>query len=223
MKSILKPIGLICLLFIMFAFTMDKPVKIIFFGDSITQMGVDLGGYIDRMNKALVEKGEAGNYELIGAGIGGNKVYDLYLRLEEDVLAKSPDKVVIWVGVNDVWHKAMGTGTDIDKFEKFYEAIIKKLEEKKIGIILCTPASIGERNDFSNTQDGDLNQYSKIIRTLAAKHQCQLCDFRSIFHEYSLQHNPDNLNKGILTTDGVHLNDKGNQLVCDSLLGMILR
>jgi lysophospholipase L1-like esterase len=201
---------------------MDKPVKIIFFGDSITQMGVDPGGYIDRMNKALVEKGKANNYELIGAGIGGNKVYDLYLRLEDDVLSKSPDKVVIWVGVNDVWHKAMGTGTDIDKFEKFYEAIIKKLEEKKIEVILCTPACIGERNDFSNSQDGDLNQYSKVIRSLSAKHQCKLCDFRSIFHDYSLQHNPDNLNKGILTTDGVHLNDKGNQLVCDSLLAFVL-
>ncbi|MBK7172074.1 MAG: G-D-S-L family lipolytic protein [Bacteroidales bacterium] len=224
MKSLLKPIGWISLLFIMFAFTMDKPVKIIFFGDSITQMGVDPGGYIDRMNQALVAKGKSDAFELKGAGIGGNKVYDLYLRLEEDVLSKSPDKVVIWVGVNDVWHKSsMGTGTDIDKFEKFYEAIIKKLEEKKIEIILCTPASIGERNDFSNTQDGDLNQYSKIIRSLAEKHQCQLCDFRTIFHEYSLKHNPENLNKGILTTDGVHLNEKGNQLVCDSLMEMILK
>jgi lysophospholipase L1-like esterase len=56
-------------------------------------------------------------------------VYDLYLRLEEDVLKKRPDVVVIWIGVNDVWHKTiLGTGTDADKFEKFYTAIINKLK-----------------------------------------------------------------------------------------------
>lgn len=221
MKQLTKTAILTGILFCLLAFTMDKPVRIIFFGDSITQMGVDPGGYIDLMNKTLAEKGQSGKFELIGAGIGGNKVYDLYLRLEDDVLSRSPDKVVIWVGVNDVWHKSMGTGTDADKFEQFYEAIIRKLEAKNISMILCTPAAIGERTDYSNQQDGDLNYYSKIIRRLAEKHRCKLCDFRKIFHDYSLKNNPDNLEKGILTTDGVHLNEKGNALVCSELLNLI--
>jgi hypothetical protein len=34
-------------------------------------------------------EGKIDNYEFIGAGIGGNKVYDLYLRMESDVLAKN--------------------------------------------------------------------------------------------------------------------------------------
>ncbi|RZL99706.1 MAG: G-D-S-L family lipolytic protein, partial [Pedobacter sp.] len=72
--------------------------KIIFFGDSITQQGVRPNGYVDRLKKAIP------GFEVIGAGIGGNKVYDLYLRLEEDVLNKKPSTVVIYVGVNDVWH-----------------------------------------------------------------------------------------------------------------------
>ncbi len=120
------------------------------------------------MQDLLTKNGTAAQYELIGAGIGGNKVYDLFLRMEDDVLAKNPDMVVIWVGVNDVWHKASyGTGTDPDKFEKFYTAVIKKLQAKNIKVALVTPAAIGERNDFSNQQDGDLNQYSNIIRRLA--------------------------------------------------------
>jgi lysophospholipase L1-like esterase len=219
MKTMMKSGILLCFLFLLIAFTMDKPVRIIFFGDSITQMGIDPGGYIDRMNKSLQSTGKAGSFELIGAGIGGNKIYDLYLRMDEDVLAKSPDKVFIWVGVNDVWHKSsMGTGTDADKFEKFYEAVIRKLEARNIKAILCTPATIGERTDYSNQQDGDLNKYSTIIHSLATKYNCQLCDFRKIFHDYNLLHNPDNLEKGILTTDGVHLNEKGNQLVSDTLM-----
>ena len=223
MKLFFRPLLLVTVLFLTISMTMDKPIRVIFFGDSITQMGADPGGYIDRMNATLKGKGLASRYELIGAGIGGNKVYDLYLRMEEDVMSKSPDIVVIWVGVNDVWHKSsFGTGTDADKFEKFYEAIIKKLEVKNIRVILCTPSTIGEKTDFSNQQDGDLNKYSAIIRNLALKHNCKLCDFRKIFHDYELTFNTENLEKGILTMDGVHLNEKGNQLVAEKLIALIM-
>ncbi|HEY6899950.1 MAG TPA: GDSL-type esterase/lipase family protein, partial [Puia sp.] len=127
------------------ALTFKKPQKVIFFGDSITQQGAKPGGYITRMRDALAKAGNT-NYELVGAGVGGNKIYDLYLRMDEDVLSQNPDIVFIYIGVNDVWHKASyGTGTDPDKFEKFYAAIINKLLDKHIRVILCTPAVIGEK------------------------------------------------------------------------------
>jgi lysophospholipase L1-like esterase len=154
----------------------------------------------------------------VGAGIGGNKVYDLYLRMDDDVLAKNPDMVVIWIGVNDVWHKrSYGTGTDQDKFEKFYNAIIKKLKDRNIKVYLCTPAAIGEKTDFTNELDGDLNQYSVIIRNIAMKNNCTLIDLRRSFLTYLLSHNPENKEKGILTIDRVHLNDAGNQFVAEEI------
>jgi lysophospholipase L1-like esterase len=200
-----------------------KPKRVIFFGDSITQMGVNPGGYIIKMGELLEQKGLSKDYELIGAGIGGNKVYDLYLRLEDDVLSKNPDIVFIWVGVNDVWHKASsGTGTDADKFEKFYTAIIKKLQEKGVRVILVTPACIGERTDFTNQQDGDLNKYAQIIRVLAKNYKCELVDLRETFLSYNLKNNPENKESGILTVDRVHLNPKGNELVADKMLEVLL-
>ncbi|HNU87886.1 MAG TPA: GDSL-type esterase/lipase family protein, partial [Ferruginibacter sp.] len=148
----------------------------------------------------------------------GNKVYDLFLRLEDDVLKKEPAIVVIYIGVNDVWHKRTGgTGTDADKFERFYSAMIKKLKEKNIQVVLCTPAVIGERTDFSNEQDGDLNKYSNIIRDIAAKNSLPLVDLRKAFLDYNLKNNTANKESGILTTDRVHLNAKGNQLVADEI------
>jgi isoamyl acetate esterase len=130
--------------------------------------------------------------------------------------------VVVYVGVNDVWHKATsGTGTDADKFVKFYQAVIKKLKDRNIRIILCTPAAIGEKTDFSNSQDGDLNEYSKLIRSLAQKNNLPLVDLRAKFLEYNLKNNPDNKDRGILTTDRVHLNEKGNQLVADEMWKLI--
>ena len=101
------------------SFSHQQKKRIVFFGDSITQAGVQPTGYITKLTQLLTGKNIGNNYELIGAGIGGNKAYDLYLRMDDDVLAKKPDAVVIWVGVNDVWHKrTYGTGTDADKFEK---------------------------------------------------------------------------------------------------------
>ena len=201
-----------------------KPLKIVFFGDSITQAGVNPGGYIDKMKTMLDKNGIKDNYQLIGAGIGGNKIYDLFLRLEEDVLAQNPDVVVIWVGVNDVWHKrTFGTGTDADKFEKFYVALIRKLQSQSIKVIVATPAAIGEKTDFTNELDGDLNKYSQILRDVAAKYDCPVADLRKEFLKYNLEKNLGNKESGILTTDRVHLNDVGNQFVADIMYKLIVK
>ena len=198
--------------FISFAFMPDKKIKVVFFGDSITEAGVKPNGFITIDDSLLNPPGHA-RYELIGAGVSGNKVYDLYLRMEEDVISLTPDIVVIWIGVNDVWHKKMGTGTDADKFERFYLALVKKLKAAHAQIIVCTPAMIGEKYDNTNEQDGDLNKYAEIIRKIAASQQLTLVDMRKDFEEYEKLHNPNNLDRGILTADGVHLNDAGNQFV----------
>ena len=204
------------------ALPVQKKQQVIFFGDSITQMGVNPGGYIRLIDSLCKGEGLSNKFGFAGSGIGGNKVYDLYLRMEEDVLLKNPDLVIIYIGVNDVWHKSLtGTGTDADKFEKFYEAIIKKLKARNIKLILCTPAVIGEKTDHSNPQDGDLNQYSKMIRAMAIKNNLPLADLRNIFRDYNLKNNPENQTKGILTTDGVHLNSRGNQLVAEEIWKLI--
>lgn len=200
------------------SFKGDKKKKIVFFGDSITEAGVNKGGYIDVLNQEINKKGLSDKYELVGAGVSGNKIYDLYLRLEKDVLDQHPDVVVIWVGVNDVWHKAdFGTGTDYDKYGKFYDAVVKKIQATGAKVVVVTPAAIGERTDYSNSQDGDLNMYSNWIRKYAADNNLGLVDLRKSFHEYSVANNPKNADRGILTTDRVHLNVKGNAFVAEEM------
>ncbi len=206
-----------CLL-ITFMGMKSKSKKIIFFGDSITQMGVEPGGYVDLIKKTL----NPTSYEVIGAGIGGNKVYDLYLRLEDDVLNKKPDLVVIYIGVNDVWHKQTShTGTDADKFVKFYQALINKIQANGASVVMCTPAVIGEKKNGANEMDAELDKYSAAIRELATKNKLPLCDLRKLFTAYDLQNNPEDLQKGILTTDGVHLNEKGNKTLAATLLPFV--
>lgn len=196
----------------------------VFFGDSITEAGVQAGGYIAQIRDSLRAAGKDKQFDLLGAGIGGNKVYDLYLRLEEDVLDRKPDVVVLYVGVNDVWHRQMfGTGTDADKFQKFYLALIQKFQKKGIKVIVCTPACIGERLGGKNQMDSELDRFSQIIRIVAAEKQTPVCDLRSSFMRYIEQHNQEDVESGVLTTDGVHLNDKGNALVASMVLQELLK
>lgn len=221
MKQITKI--LLFLSFILFSFTHPpKKIKVLFFGDSITQAGVQPNGYIVKMDSIIKQAHLPDSIQLMGAGVSGNKVYDLYLRMEDDVLSKNPDVVIIYVGINDVWHKASsGTGTDADKFEKFYRAIIKKLQAKNIKVIVCTPSVIGERTDNSNQQDGDLNNYSNIIRKIASDLSLPVCDLRKVFADYLKANNPTNAEKGILTGDRVHLTEKGNIFVASEMWKVI--
>jgi lysophospholipase L1-like esterase len=224
MRILFRLLQIVLVAFPLLAMQQDKPLRVIFFGDSITQAGVGPKGYITMMTETLKTNNQSNQYELMGAGIGGNKIYDLYLRMDDDVLAKKPDVVFVYIGINDVWHKSSsGTGTDPDKYVKFYEAIIKKLKAQNIRIILCTPTVIGEKNDNSNMQDGDLNQYSKIIRDIASKNNLQLCDLRKAFQDYLVQNNPENKEKDILTSDRVHLNETGNKFLADRMMEALMK
>jgi len=218
MKTLIKTS--ILLSFCLFALTSMtfKLKRIIFFGDSITQQGVSKNGYVTLIKKSL----DSTKYDIIGAGIGGNKVYDLYLRLEDDVLNKKPDLVVIYVGINDVWHKQSShTGTDYDKYLKFYQALINKIQGVGSKVVLVTPSVVGEKKDGTNELDADLNKYAEGIRALAAKNNLPVCDLRKIFADYEVKNNPEDKEKGILTVDRVHLNETGNKLVADQLLPLV--
>ena len=200
------------------AFNYSNKRKVIFFGDSITQIGAGSGGYIRLMETIVQKEGLADQYELVGAGISGNKVSDLYLRLEEDVLKHNPAIVVIYIGINDIWHKRLnGSGTEFGKYAQFYEAMIKKLQAAGIKIIICTPSVIGERKDMSNEQDGELNMYSDWLRFYAKTNQIPCVDLRTLFVNYLIANNPKNVEKGFLTNDRVHLNAAGNQFVAEEI------
>ena len=118
---------------------LDDNDRIVFFGDSITLLGVKPNGYITLIKDSLSKKFPS--IEIIGAGIGGNKVPDLQARIDADVIAKNPTIVVIYIGINDVWHFITPgqVGTPKDKYEAGLEEIIGKIQKTRARVILCTP------------------------------------------------------------------------------------
>ena len=59
---------------LLIAFMPQKKKRVMFFGDSITQQGVESGGYINRIDSMCRLESKSSQYEFVGAGIGGNKV-----------------------------------------------------------------------------------------------------------------------------------------------------
>lgn len=158
--------------------------------------------------------------EVIGAGISGNKVSDLEKRLERDVLSKQPTVVVIYIGINDVWHgeNDPAKGTLPERFESGLGGIVDRIKASGARVILATPSLIGERKDGANKLDGKLDQYAGITRKLAAEKKTGLADLRRAFLEHVAKNNPENRESGILTSDRVHLNDAGNRFVASEML-----
>ena len=196
---------------------------IVFLGDSITKYGVRPGGYVTLTREAIAKACPDLNIQVIGAGVGGHKVPDCQERLDRDVLQKKPTIVVIYIGINDVWHWTLpGTrdigGTKREDFDSGLRDMIKRINGVGARVILCTPTVIGEKLDGANPCDKMLEEYSKISRKVAKDTGCQLLDLREAFTAYIQQHNTNNVDKGILTRDTVHLNAKGNALVSELVL-----
>ena len=209
----------------------NQPVKIVFLGDSITQQAEDFeDGFISLIRQNLVQN----KFELVGKGISGNKVSDLLTRYKSDVIDLNPDIVFIYIGINDVWHKYdFGTGSDIDLYEKGLRTIISDIKSLGSKIVLCTPTVIGENtgdfvlgNQFKDVEtmekmNGDLDTFSEVVRKLSNEYGTELLDLRKVFMDYLAENNINNDAAGILTTDGVHLNEQGNKLIADQMIKFI--
>ena len=202
---------------------LKKGERIVFLGDSITQAGVGPKGYVTLVKKALAKRHEALGIEVIGAGISGNKVPDLQRRVAKDVIARKPTLVVIYIGINDVWHgeRDPARGTSKEKFEAGLKEVVKKITAAGARVLLCTPSVIGEKKAGANKNDARLDDYAAITRKVAKELKLPLCDLRKAFVEHLKSHNPKDADKSVLTSDGVHLNDAGNKFVAEQILKAI--
>lgn len=192
--------------------------RIVFLGDSITQQGAGPNGYVTLVRQSLTDRRKDLNIEVIGAGISGNKVPDLEKRLEKDVLSKKPTIVFIYIGINDVWHSLSGRGTSKENYEQGLRRIIKSINDTGARTILCTATVIGEKLDGANPLDKQLDEYCEISRKVAADTKSQLVDLRKAFLDHLKKNNSANADRGILTTDTVHLNAAGNRFVAGEML-----
>lgn len=197
--------------------------RVIFLGDSITQDGAEPGGYVTLFREAINVIHPDWQIEIVGAGVSGNTVSDIALRLDGDVLVKKPTIVVIYIGINDTLHAAaeVAEGVSANAYRQGLTDVIDRITAAGARPVVCTPSVLGERIDGTNPHDKILDKFCAMSRAVADEKHVQLIDLRKQFVEHLRRHNEKNVDRGILTSDTVHLNAVGNQFVAHQMLSAL--
>lgn len=200
----------------------DSPLKdgmkIVFFGDSITEAG----GYIQILRQRLDEARPGHGIRLVNRGHSGYRVPMIQPLLQAEVLDEQPDAVVIYIGINDVWHHDKGKGTTEADYESGLRDLLNRCKSAGVPVVLCSPSIIGEMPRGSNPKDEMLDRYAAISRRVAAEEGAVFCDLRAAFFGYLTEHKKDRSNAGVLTNDGVHMLPAGDALLIETMSGPVL-
>jgi len=171
-----------------------------------------------------LEKSKLDNYDLSFLWIGVNDVYAKLLKMQAQPVTK-----------------------DHQEFQDYYVKVLEMILASSKHVVLVTPALIGEA--IKNTSNTEIKELSSIIQTISSKYtNVSFLNMQKVFEQH-LEHvnssdyintnimrvmidalfykNPlriDRLSKkrGLhLTLDGVHLNNKGAELVVEQYTAFI--
>ncbi len=194
--------------------------KIVFQGDSITDMGRDRErdfmrgiGYPTLVAAELGFE-RAGEFEFINRGIGGNRIVDIYARMKRDIILLKPDILSILVGVNDVWHDfaEIPNGVSTEKYEKVYNMLIKEIKEElpetKLMIlepfVLKADATTETWNDFRS----GVEEKAAAAKRVAEENGIKFVPLMKLFDEAAKK-----VPASYWLIDGVHPTAMGHELI----------
>jgi len=185
---------------------------IAFLGDSITTNGWQApGGYVHLVINGLEANGVKAT--ALPAGIPGNKSDQMLQRLDQDVLSKKPTWMTLSCGVNDVWHGPKGI--PLDQYKKNIEEIIDRCGQAGVKVMILTSTMIGE--DQANPNNQKLIDYNDFLRGLAREKHLLLADLNADM-QAAVKECGASPKVNPLTSDGVHMNPAGNQVMATGVL-----
>ena len=169
---------------------------------------------------------------VINAGIGGNTTNDLLKRVDDDVINKQPDMVIIMVGTNDMLHSRKMIS--YEEYKQNIEKIIKKLKSAKIEIVLCSPPTVDslylfERNERElgiMAPNIKLDSIARIMKNLSITEKISFVDINGKFRNMNLPaHNIDNYiqnEKNSNVRDGIHPTSTGYNLIAETIYNFLI-
>ena len=201
-------------------------------GDSITE---GAGASCEENIYYNIIKRKYGLNEVTGYGVGGTRFavqtepsdlasYDWYFSMRADTMRNDADIVVVFGGTNDYGHGDAPLGNFSDKTpETFYGAcheLFTKLINKYSESIIVIATPLHRINEMNPRGDGrkkidvaPLSGYVDIIKEVARYYSLPVCD---LYANSGLQPNvPVIFEKYI--PDGLHPNDKGNEIIADRI------
>lgn len=203
-----------------------KGSRLLFIGDSITDMGRDRRANTTDRNHVLghsyvfmiagrlgLEMPEAG-LEFINRGISGNMVNALKMRWSADVIEMKPDVLTILIGVNDGF-KAVAP----EAYESDYRDILEASRNANpdLRLILMDPFVLGV-DEFDQSRNlasrrAAVDQYREVVARLASDFSAIHIRTQQLFDE-ALKIAP----AAYWLWDGVHPLPQGHELIARAWL-----
>lgn len=163
--------------------------RILFLGDSITRAGPWHSTIALFHETRFPER----RIEWLNAGVSGDTAAGALRRLDWDVLARNPDRVVVMFGVNDVSitlydgdnapDKVAAREAKITAYQKSMRGLVERLLAAKKKIILVTPPLYEEHGQFPADKvvrpgaNAAVTRCADFTRGLATEHNLPLVDF----------------------------------------------
>lgn len=160
-------------------------MKIIFFGDSLTEGTIGVS-YFEFLKEKLSD------YKFINYGKNGDTIVALYNRMTKLDKNETFDIAFVWIGTNDIfvnikWHyPIMKTlsfqpwAHDQKEFIAYYKKILDMLKNRAGKIFTVSTSILGE--NLKNKWNEDLNKLSILIKNLSDTYEnVEYIDIRSIF------------------------------------------
>ena len=176
---------------------LDGEERVVFMGDSITE----------EWGRVYADFFQSPSY--INRGIGGQTTPQMLIRFREDVIKLNPNTVVILAGTNDI---AGNTGpSSIDMILNNIFSMAELAIKNNIKVIICSILPVYKypwAEDIKNVPDTiekiniQLKSFTKMHNIIYLNYYSSMVDKdRGLNHKY--------------TTDGVHLNKVGYEVMSD--------
>ena len=177
----------------------------------------------------LTVAGQHGSYymkrqvTIFNTGVNGHNTADLLFRLEEDVLSKKPELVILMIGTNDMLNDQNILPYGV--YEANYQKLVKRIKQQA-KLVLMTIAPINEAYIYERVKPSVYDNESPqtkvdtanaIVRKLAGENDCLLIDINHIFKACGGSGTePDSLFMNVANSDindGVHPTANGYKLI----------
>ncbi len=176
--------------------------KVAFLGDVVTTGSAT--GYAQQVMRGLEANGVKA--EMILCGNAGTSE-QLLAHLDEYVIVKKPDWMILNCGVSDAWAQH-----SLDQYQQAIAQIVEKTQVAGIKVVIATATMADE--DPANQFNQRIAAYNGFLRQLAKDKKCQLADFdmpAAVVSAGGGAHSKRG--KVLLVSDYVYLNPLGNQLL----------